>query len=255
MLRNRWTSVLALASLAMAGSISSAQTVTVPVTDDFFTTTWSFGPPYVRGRADPTRSSIGVTTPNPFLQSTNGSNNWEETTYFVFSDFASYDLPSTVTSAVLRVRAVTRLGGQVPSAENPFAISAQRVLSDPTAIVGTAASGAGSFVEFKNTQLAGVEDTVSVGVATPTSFEWDVTDLVNEWIANGEANFDHSIAMTGRFGNPADTASTGFFHAFDNSESAAAQLPARLVIAVPEPAALGFLAVLSPMLVRRKRRH
>lgn len=246
--------VLTLAlMLGAAGSYAATAATEVPVTDDFVTTNWSFGAPYVRGRVEPTRSSLGVSTPNPFTQDATGADAWEETTYFVFSNFASQGFTAPVQNATLRVRMVARPFGTLPSAATPFAVSAHGVTADPTLINPAAASGPGSFVEFKKNSIAGPLDTVSVQTSAAALYNWDVTSLVNEWIASGDASLKYAIAMTGRVGNPADTVDTGFFHAFDNAESTAAQYGARLLVTVPEPATLSALA--GGLLVIRRRRN
>jgi len=85
----------------------------------------------------------------------------------------------------------------------------------------------------------------------PGVVSWDITALVNEWIANGDANFDYSVAMTGRVGNPADTADLGAFHAFVNREANPNGYYAR--ISVPEPATMSVMAFGALVLLRRRR--
>lgn len=239
-------SVFAL--LCSAGA--SYATTTVPVEEDFFTTAWAFGAPYVR---DSGRGTIGVSTPDPFLTSGGGTNGpvgfWEETTYFTFN-FDPAAFSGSVPSAVLQVETFLRPFGTIPSDINPFAISAHRVTDDPTSIDPTVGTGPGSFFEFKSTEIGAAEDTVSI--TGEGIYEWDITGLVNEWIANGDTAFDYSIAMTGRIGNPADTAGNGFFHAFANSGEGSGGLAAQLVI-VPSPSALAALSMGSLLALRRRR--
>ena len=185
---------------------------------DFFTTAWAFGAPYVR---DAGRSVIRSTTPDPFLNSGGGSNGpvgfWEETTYFVFNGFDASNYPGPCNRAVLRVGTTFQSFGTTPSPSNPFFVSANAVTEDPELIDPTRASGPDSFFDFKESFIEPVEEDV-VAITGDGVFEWDVTDLVNEWIANGDANFDYSLAMTGRSNlNPADTGGSGFFHGFFNS--------------------------------------
>lgn len=229
--------------------LASADTI-VEVEHDFFTTAWAFGAPYVR---DDGRPTLGVSTPDPFLNSNGGANGpvglWEETTYFTF-DFDPGAFSGPVPSAVLQVETFLRPFGTIPSATDPFGISAHRVTGDPLSIDPSVSTGTDSFFEFKSTEIGAAEDTVFV--TGEGIYEWDVTDLVNEWILNGDVNFDYSIAMTGRIGNLPDTASSGFFHAFANSGGGSGGLPAQLVI-VPAPATLAMLATGS-LLARRRRR-
>ncbi len=137
-----------------------------------------------------------------------------------------------------------------PTAGQPFAISAHRVLSDPTTIDPSLSSGPGSYAEFKDTQIGAVEDTQSV--TGPALVSWDVTDLVNEWIANGDGNFDYSIAMTGRVGNPVDTDEAGAFFGFVNTEGTLSGQPAQLEITIPEPASALLLGLGAAALIRRR---
>ncbi len=236
----------ALALIASAIVVLPSEASVVPVESDFFTTAWAFGAPYVR---DAGRDSIGVTSPNPFQFDTGPDNVWEETTYFTF-DFNPAEYSTPVSSALLQVETVLRASGSYPTPTEAFSISAHRVLDDPTTIDPNLNSGPGSYVEFKNNKIGAVEDTVALN--SEGVFSWDVTDLVNEWIANGDANFDYSIAMTGRVGNPADTDSTGAFHAFVNQEGGLGGVNAQIVI--PEPATLASLALGALALLGRGRR-
>ncbi|MEM6673823.1 MAG: hypothetical protein AAF726_13345 [Planctomycetota bacterium] len=197
---------------------------------DFFTTAWAFGAPYIR---DTGRPVIRSSTPDPFLNSGGGANGpvgfWEETTYFMFNDFDATGYPGLCQRAVLRVGTTFQQFGTVPSPSNPFYISAHAVTEDPETIDPLDPTGSGSFFDFKSNFIELVEEDV-VAVTGEGVFEWDVTDLVNEWIANGDANFDYSLAMTGRSGlNPADSGSTGFFHGFFNSNEGPG-LKARIVV-------------------------
>ncbi|MEM6259723.1 MAG: PEP-CTERM sorting domain-containing protein [Planctomycetota bacterium] len=230
---------------ALNAAPASASTV-IPVESDFFTTAWSFGAPFVR---DAGRTSIGVSTPAPFLTGGAPDFGFEETTYFTFN-FNPGDFTGAVPSAVLEVGTVVRPFGTGPNVSSPFAISAHRVTGDPSGIDGALSSGAGSYIDFKTTEIGAVEDTVSVTGAGVV--QWDITSLVNEWIANGDTNFDYSVAMTGRVGNPADTGSTGFFHAFVNSGEGTGT--AARIIVVPEPASLGLIMI-GGLLVARRRRN
>lgn len=234
-------SVLAVAAMCTAPVLGS-----IPVELDFYTTPWLFGPPYVR---DAGRDTLGVSSLDPYLFDGTSDAAWEETTYFTF-DFQPGDFGGPVDSAVLRVETVVRGFSTYPNETEPFAISAHRVLDDPTTIDGSLSSGAGSFVEFKNTQIGGVEDTVSL--TEPGIYDWDITDLVNEWIANGDANFDYSIAMTGRVGNPVDTEDIGAFHSFINSEGGLEGLAAQII--VPEPATAVLAAMGTFAFMRRRVR-
>jgi hypothetical protein len=224
------------------GAINVASGATTFTTaNDFFTTPWAFGAPYVRGINDtPTRSSIGVSTPNPFLFGNATTSSAEETTYFQFA-FDPGSITGPVTKAVLQANMVPRQNSEPAiSPTSPISISAHRVNADPMALINPSLpSGDGSFVASKNDHVAAAEDTISVGGAGV--FEWDVTSLVMDWITNGESNFDYTIAMTARVGNNADTEETGLFHAFVNKEFNAAQA-ATLVVMVPEPAASAAIA-------------
>lgn len=252
-LRTILASSLVLAASAIAVPSASAATELV-TSNDFFSTAWSFTAPFVRGNYEtPARASLGVSTANPFLQGGASANSaWEETTYFQFN-VSSLGLTSPVEKAMLRASMVTRPFGNAVSTAAPFYISAHQVSADPlTSIDPALASGAGSYIDYKGTHIGTALDTVAVtGVG---SFEWDVTDLVNEWIANGETNADYSIAMTGRVGNIADDANNGIFHAFVNLEANAAGA-ARLLITVPEPVTGASVLSLGALCLTRQRRR
>lgn len=239
------TAALAALTLLCGALPASADTI-IPVEHDFFTTAWAFGAPFVR---DAGRSTIGVSTPNPFLTGGGSENAFEETTYFTF-DFDPNDFSGAVPSAILMVETFYRPFGTIPSETDPFAISAHRVLDDPTSIDPDLPSGPGSYLDFKNDMIAGAEDTIAI--TGEGIYEWDITALVNEWILNTDTNFDYSIAMTGRIGNPADTDSSGFFHAFANAGEGSGGLPAQIFI-VPTPSAFALFACGSLVAMRRRR--
>lgn len=227
-----------VATLALAAAPASA-VVDIPVDLDFFASGWVFGAPWVR---DAGRASLGVSTTDPFLQGFG-----EETTYFTFNfDPGAFSGP--VDRAILEVETVIRAQGSYPNAAEPFAISAHRLTGDPTTIDPMLASGPGSYRDFLANHLGPVEDTVALTGAG--IFQWDVTALVNEWIASGEANFEYAIAMTGRVGNPADTEDSGAFHAFVN-KGVGTGLAAHIIV-VPEPGTLLVLAAGATLAMRRR---
>jgi hypothetical protein len=178
---------------AILGSLPvSAGTVIINPTSDFFTSAWAFGAPYVLDAND----QLGVSTINPFGMGASPSYKWEETTYLTF-DLSSLGLTTPVTSAILTFQTVARTG--FPPDGSGLVISAHYLLSDPASIDPTQST---SYVDFKNNQIGDVVD--SVATVEFGTYSLDLTDLVNDWISQGDTSDDLSTALTGRIGNDAN---------------------------------------------------
>lgn len=169
-----------------------ASSVILDPTSDFFTTAWAFGAPYVH---DTGRDHLGISAINPFEMGTD----WEETTYLTF-DLSSIAASGPVTSAILTFTTVQRSG--IPVEDGGITVSAHHLLSDPSNIdpsLSGSSENPNNYVTFKDTQIGGVVS--SVFINSFSTYTLDLTELVNEWLTNGDANYAYATALTGRVGN------------------------------------------------------
>lgn len=217
----------------------SASTVVVSPSSDFFTSAWAFGAPYV---LDAGRDQLGISTSSPFGMGSAPDYAWEETTYLKF-DLASLGLISPVTSAILTFDTVSRSG--IPADGLGVVISAHYLLSDPGSIDPMVA---GSYVSFKNTQIAGIVDSVSTTAFG--TYSLDLTALVNEWIVNGNSNYAFATALTGRAGNEENP--DGWVAIVNSGYSGA---PSLTITTVPEAASSLLMGASVFLLAHKRRRH
>ncbi|MBO6739481.1 MAG: DNRLRE domain-containing protein [Phycisphaerales bacterium] len=177
---------------------------------------------------------------------------FDENTYLEFNDYDWSTLGGPVDSAVFRIEVVSGGFGADSSEENPFDISLHSLSQDPwTTIDPTLFSGPASYQGFAADQInsASVISTTSVGGAG--IYEWDITSLVNDWIANGDANFAQTIALSGIL----DASGGTFLQGLVNSTSPSLigdEVIGQIVV-VPAPAGLLSFAAFGVIASRRRR--
>ncbi|MEM8681058.1 MAG: hypothetical protein AAGF97_17065 [Planctomycetota bacterium] len=176
-----------------------------------------------------------------------------ETAYFGF-DFNPAAFSGPVSQATFSVENVT--AGFFPdvSDSNPAEISLHRLTADPlTAVNQSLASGPGSWVDFRDAQIVtdSIVDTISISGFGENS--WDVTALINEWIANGDTNFAYTLGTSALLDPEGDAAV-----AFVNSSFSGLtgnEVTAQISVLVPETATVGplLLAAFAWMFRHHKR--
>lgn len=191
MFRN-WICALACVAATFIGfNHAQAATYDVTITDDFFTTAWAFGAPYVR---DADRPQLGISSTNPYGM---GEYAWEEVTYFVF-DMEGAGITGTVDSAILTVTTALRSG--VPIPEEGIIVTAHQLSANPLDIdpsLSSSSADPNSYYNFSTTQIGDAVASTLI-TAVDAQFTFDLTDIVNEWLANGDANYPYALAFTGR---------------------------------------------------------
>ncbi|MEM9066055.1 MAG: hypothetical protein AAGB51_11255 [Planctomycetota bacterium] len=232
---------IAIALTAGAGA-ASAQVFDIPVARDYMSSGF-FGSDFLRGEEAPSgRATNRVTSPEIFGVT-------GETTYFEF-DFDPTVFSGPVTEAFFQVETVATGFFPDVSAVNPAEISLHSLTADPLAAVDQSlGSGTGSWLDFRDSQV-----TTSSIVSTTTVdgfgiFSWDITSLVNEWIANGDTNFSYTIATSALL-DPEGGAAVAFVNSSFSGIGDA--FTARITV-VPAPG-LGLLGGVGLLCVGRRRR-
>jgi len=236
--------ILAVCLLSIPSLVpSTASAQTIAPTEDVMTSAFFQGADLVRGYVGENRPTFRVSSNNDFDRG-------PETIYLLFgeSDFASFTNP--VPNASLSLTSVTGNFGADASATSPFIVSAHAVDANPfTSIIDdTNPTGTIAWDDFfDNNILAASPEVLSVingfGV-----FEFDVTNIVNDWISGSNQEF--VIALTGK--NDVQVGD-GFLHGFSNNT----ELPGSTfltVSAVPEPSSAALLTLLLPLWITRRRR-
>lgn len=234
-----------IAGLAVFGTtaIASAQVSTILVDEDYMTSGF-FQSNFVRGQeADSTRA-VNRASPTTIFGVTG------ETAYFSF-DFDPAAFSGPVEQAIFSVEVVANGFFADPSAGAPVDVSLHSLTAEPLATIDiNAPSGPGSWIDFRDSQI-----TTSSIVATTTLdglgvFDWDITALVNDWIANGNANFAFTLGASTLLDDATDQA-IGFVNS--SSASLGGELTARISI-VPTPGMAAIAAVAGGLAGSRRRR-
>jgi len=193
---------LSLFAAAAFVPAASATIATIGVDQDYMSSGF-FQSDFLRGEsAGSNRASNRATSPVIFGVT-------GETAYFSF-DFDPSQFTGPIDEAIFRVESVTTGFFSDPTPAAPAEISIHSLTADPLASVDQSlASGPGSWLEFRNDQI-----TTSSIVSTTTVdglgiFDWDITSLVNEWIANGDSNFSYTIGTSALL-DPEGEAAVGF---------------------------------------------
>ena len=172
-----------------------------------------------------------------------------ETAYFGF-DFDPTAFTSPIESAVFRVEVVGAGFFADPTQANPAEVSIHSLSADAlSAIDQTLSGGPGSWLEFRDNEITNGSIVSTTSVDGLGVFDWDVTDLVNEWIANGDSNSAYTLGTSVLLDQDDDTAV-----AFVNSTWAdlTTETTARLVI-VPSPGTAAIFVTAGLVGVRRRR--
>ena len=228
------------AVLAVAGS-AFGQT-TVPVAQDYMSSGF-FRSDFLRGEEMDSGHSVHRTT-SPVISGVTG-----ETTYFGFDfDWASFG--GSVPGATLRVETVANGFFPDPDPSNPAEISVHTLTADPLLVVDQSLpDGPGSWLDFRDTQIIPGSIISTTTVDGLDVFEWDVTAVVNDWIANGDANFAFTVGMSALLDpeEAADGSVNSSFAGLDPSLGTAES------IVVPAPASLMALGGIAAFVGRRRR--
>lgn len=233
------TTLAGLAALAIAG-VAHAD-VTFHVSEDYMTSGFFQSAPFVRGQeAESSRAVNRVTSGSIFGLV-------GENAYFNF-DFDASQFDGPVTGARFVVETALGGFGADPTDENRASVSVHSVSANPLDAIDL--TSAASWQQFRADELtsASVVDTVDVGDVG--IYEWDVTGLVNAWIAGGDSQYAYTIATSSIHHEGDD-----FFLGFVNSSAVGeegAPLTARLVI-VPAPG-MGALLLSCGVVAGRRRR-
>lgn len=174
-----------------------------------------------------------------------------ETSYFGFG-FDPSLFAGPVALAVFRVEVVANGFFADPSSGNPAGVSLHSLTADPlSSIDEDLPSGPGSFVDFRDAQITTGSVVSTATVDGLGVFEWDITGLVNEWIANGNGNFAYTIGTSVLLDPDPDTA-VGFINSSFSGLSGE-ELTARIVVVPGAGAGVLVLAGLGAGCVRRRR--
>ena len=234
--------LIGLSTLALVSTAVLAQPTEILVDQDYMSSGF-FQSDFLRGEENPSaRASNRVTSPSIFGVT-------GETAYFAF-DFDPSAFSGPVAEAVFRVENVSTGFFPDVDANNPAEISLHSLTADPLAAIDQSLpSGAGSWLDFRDNQI-----TTSSIVSTTTVdgfgiFEWDITALVNEWIANGDANFAYTLGSSALL-DPDGGAAVAFVNS--TSASLGNELTARITI-IPAPGAVAMLGFAGVFVGRRRR--
>jgi len=237
---NRTHVVVAL-TIAAAGQ-AIAQPTEILVDKDYMSSGF-FQSDYLRGEeVGSSRVSSRVSSPTIFGVT-------GETTYFGF-DFDPSQFSGPVPSAVFRVETINNSFFGNPDPSNPADISVHSLSADPLAVVDQSlASGAGSWIDFRDNEITAGSVVSTTSVDGLGVFEWDITALVNEWIANGSTNFAYTIGTSALL-DPEGDAAVAFVNS-TYSGLTGSELTARISI-IPAPAP-GLLFASAGLIAFRRR--
>lgn len=219
----------AFAALVLAASSypAAAASIVSPL-EDVMTSAFFFPPgtpDAVQGFAGDDRSAFRVSNDSAFGVG-------PETIYVTFdpADFAGFSNP---VRATLSVQSVSGGFGADANATNPFTVSAHGVTADPIASItdDTNPGGPIDWFDFFNNNIQAVDPLAVTAVNGFGTFEFDVSAVVNDWIAG--ANTVFALALTGKN----DSSSGDFLHGFlNNTESPGATF--LRVQQLPEPSSV-----------------
>ncbi|MEL6497554.1 MAG: PEP-CTERM sorting domain-containing protein [Planctomycetota bacterium] len=233
---------IALAVVGIAGA-AAAQPTEILASSDYMSSGFFFPSSLdlVRGEEANSIRSANRVSPE-IISGVTGEN-----AYFSF-DFDPSAFSGPVPEAVIRVEVVPGFFAD-PTTTDPASVSIHSVASDPLATIDqTIATGPSSFLDFRDTQITTSSIISTTDVTGLGVFDWDITALVNDWIANGDAN--NAFAL----GTSVLTDATGSTAAFVNSTwtGLTDEVTARIVV-IPAPASAALLGLGGLAAVRRRR--
>ena len=238
----RVSTLFALIAASAAAAAATAQVIDIPVAQDYMSSGF-FQSDFLRGEdAGSNRATNRVTSPNIFGVV-------GETAYFAF-DFDPAAFSGPAPRALFRVENAPT--GFFPDVDpsNPADISLHSLTADPlVAVDQTLAGGPGSWLDFRDNEITTASIVATTAVDGFGVFEWDVTALVNDWIANGDANFAYTLGSSALL-DPEGDAAVGFVNS--SWSGLTDEFTARITI-VPSPGALALLG-LGGLTARRHRR-
>lgn len=235
---------IVIPAIMIASGIAHASATTIVTDRDYMTSGFFSMDPLVRGDNDG-RQVNRVSTPSPF-------GTYQENTYLEFNDNDWSSFAGPVDQAVFRIGVIAGGFGADSNSENPFDISVHSLASDPwTTIDHHATSGAGFYQDFVNTEITTGSVISTTTVAGEGVYDWDITTLVNEWIANGDTNQAFTIALSGIL----DDSGASFLQGLVNSTNPllTGEETIGQIVIVPAPASGLLLGAFGVIAARRRR--
>ena len=226
-----------------AAGLAAAQPAEIPVARDYMSSGFFFpsSQDFYRGdESSSIRSANRVSS--PIISGITGEN-----AYFEF-DFDGLGFTEPVQQALFRVEVVPGFFAD-PTPGNPAEVSLHSLSADPLdAVDDTISSGPGSWLEFRANEITTGSIVSTTSVTGLGVFDWDITDLVNEWITNGDTNVAYSLAASTLLDPDAESSA-----AFVNStwNGLTDEVTARIIIPAPASALVFGLAGLTA--ARRRR--
>ncbi len=233
--------VCLLSTFSLIPNLASAQTFAP--TEDVMTSAFFQGTDLVRGYAGDNRPTFRVSSNDAF-----GFGPEQIYVQFNPTDFTLFN--NAVANASLSMTSVTGMFGADASAAGPFLVSAHAVNANPfsSIIDDTNPTGTIAWDDFFDNNILPAGPQASTLIDGFGTFEFDVTDIVNDWI-NG-SNQEFVIALTGK--NDVQVGD-GFLHGFsNNTENPGATF--LTVSAVPEPNSAVLLGLTLASGIARRRR-
>ena len=126
------------------------------------------------------------------------------------------------------------------------------LVNDPWATIDHhATSGAGFYQDFVNAEITNSSVISTTSVGGEGVYDWDITALVNDWIANGDDNHAFTIALSGIM----DVSGAGFLQGLVNSTNPLLSGDETIgqIVIVPAPSSAMILGAFGCFAVRRRR--
>lgn len=234
-----------LAVLSAIVPATAARAAVIPVVEDVMTSSFFQGANTVRGYVGDARPTFRVSTNDPF--GTVGA----ETIYLTFdpADFAGFG--GAVPKALLTLESTPGGFGADAAADAPFTVSAHAVDADPLTSItdDTNPGGTIHWIDFYNNNILPADAAASTSVDGFGPVTFDVTSIVNDWIAGTNSVF--ALALTGKN----HTTGGEFLHGFANSTDGPLPSGLTFITVVPEPTTfvLGAFGVATVIAASRRR--
>ncbi|MEM7754090.1 MAG: hypothetical protein AAF297_00475 [Planctomycetota bacterium] len=234
--------LLCAGMVSATAAVGLAEASEIPVAQDYMTSGF-FQSNFVRGQEPgSTRASNRATSETIFGVT-------GETAYFSF-DFDPSLFSGAVPKATFVVESVSTGFFTDPSPGNPTEVSIHSLTADPLASIDiNAPSGPGSWIDFRDSQITTSSIVTTTSVDGLGVFEWDITSLVNEWIANGDSNFAYTIGTSALLDEEGEAAVAFVNSSWDDLSD---EVTARIVV-IPAPGVGAVLAAAGLVCTRRRR--